>query len=303
MHQGVRISGLAGAIASFSLLACTSPPSAPAGSRSAPLGSDEPALSKAVIPREPPRAAMPEALPKKPPPQLDEPWDWVMPVDHGIRSDDGGKGGFLAPRAHGRHNGVDLLAPLGTPVRAPCDGKARAGVSGSFGRWVQVVCPLPAELSSERALHASIFYSHLSKARPQAQFERVRRKETIGAVGKSGNARAASIAPHLHLEIVVHDGEQAAREESHSGRDQSKSRAAELFLEQLSRRCLQPNGFSSRAGDLGRARRIDPFLVLTCASPNKPAFSSPRKPLDGVHERWSDHYSAKTFDVDIGRRP
>jgi murein DD-endopeptidase MepM/ murein hydrolase activator NlpD len=304
MNRGVRLIWLAGAAASFSLLACTSPPAAPAGSRSAPLGSDEPALSKAVAtPSQPLRGApSPREPAKKPPPELDEPWSWVLPVDHGIRRDDGGKGTFLAPRGHGRHNGIDLLAPLGTPVQAPCNGKARAGASSSFGRWVQVVCRLPAELNPRRTMHASIFYSHLSQVRPKADFERVRRSEAIGAVGKSGNAAGSQIAPHLHLEIVVHDGEQAALEERHSGRDQSKSLAAELFLGELSRVCLEPNKFGARAADHGRARRIDPFVVLTCVSPDKPALSLPRQPLADAHERWSEHYTATGFDVDVGRR-
>jgi murein DD-endopeptidase MepM/ murein hydrolase activator NlpD len=290
------------AIAALSVVACTSPPAAPGGSRALP-GSDEPALSKAATPRDPQASKPGEVLlPKKPVFEIHQPWVWVMPVDHGIRSDQGGKGGFLAPRYHGRHNGVDLLAPLGTPVQAPCDGKARAGSSRSFGRWVQVVCRLPRELTLERTLHASIFYSHLSKTLPKPEFERVRRAETIGAVGKSGNAAGAEIAPHLHLEIVVHEQEQAALAERHSGRDQSKSSVAGLFLGELSRRCLEPNGFAARDRELGRARRVDPFVVLTCVAPDKPALSVPRRPLDTAFERWSDHYSARAFDVNVGRR-
>jgi hypothetical protein len=66
---------------------------------------------------------------------------------------------------------------------------------------------------------------------------------------------------------------------------------------------LQPNGFAARSSDLARARRIDPFVVLTCLAPDKPPFSEPRAPLAGASEKWSQHYLAKAFDVDVGRRP
>jgi murein DD-endopeptidase MepM/ murein hydrolase activator NlpD len=167
---------------------------------------------------------------------------------------------------------------------------------------VQVVCRLPAELSSDRPLHASVFYSHLSKTHPGEEFQSVRRAEAIGAVGKTGNARGSEIAPHLHLEIAVHADEAAALAERHSGRDQSSSAAAELFLGEIKRLCLEPNGFGAKSSDLTRARRLDPFVVMTCLAPDKPALSAPRHPLDAALERWSAHYSAKGFDVDIGRR-
>lgn len=285
--------------------ACTSPPSA--GSRSAPAASEQPALAKGVVPREPRPAPAPEAAPepprRPPPPALDQTWSYVMPVDHGVRSDDGGRGGFLAPRYHGRHNGLDLLAPIGTPALSPCDGKARSGASSSFGRWVQVVCRLPRELSAGQGLYASIFYSHLSKALPKKnELSRVRRGETVGAVGKSGNASGSSIAPHLHLEIIVHAGEDDALAERHSGRNQSETRGAKTFLRELEAKCLEPNGFARRHSALSRARRLDPFVVLSCLAPGKPALSSPKAPLDAVSERWSEHYTAETFDVDVGRR-
>jgi murein DD-endopeptidase MepM/ murein hydrolase activator NlpD len=285
--------------------ACTSPPTAPSGSKSAPSTTDEPALARGVAAKRPTRAPPPArpAPPRKPPPDLHRPWAYVMPVDHGVRSDDGGKGGFLAPRFHGRHNGLDMLAPLGTPVLSPCDGEARSGTSGSFGRWVQVVCPVPEELSAGNSLHASIFYSHLSKvSAKKLEFERVRRGVSVGAVGKSGNASGSDIAPHLHLEIIVHDDAEAARNETHSGRNQGDSPGAGKFADELRKKCLEPNGFASKSADLTRARRLDPFVVLTCLAPEKPALSAPRAPLDAVSERWSSHYAAKSFDVDVGRR-
>jgi murein DD-endopeptidase MepM/ murein hydrolase activator NlpD len=284
--------------------ACGSPPSTPSSASEEPFGTEAFRLSKNLRSPESVKPA-PEKDKREtpPPPALDEPWSYVMLVDHGVRSDDGGEGAFLAPRYHGLHNGLDLLAPLGTPVQAPCNGKARAGSSGSFGRFVQVVCKLPAELTRGRAAYASLFYSHLSRTSPSKRdFESVRRGQSVGAVGKTGNAAGSEIAPHLHLEIVVHDDEQAALDESHSGRDQTSSRAADVFAAALERECLQPNGFEIKSGTLARARRIDPFVVLVCLAPDKPAFSLPRAPLDAAAQRWSEHYRAKTFDVNVGRR-
>jgi murein DD-endopeptidase MepM/ murein hydrolase activator NlpD len=280
-------------------VACTSPPSAPGGSRALPAASNSaepepaPALARA--------AAQPPVPPSVPP--LKPTFSWVLPVDHGVRNDDGGEGGFLAPRYHGRHNGLDLLAPLGTPVLAPCEGKARAGESRSFGRWVQLVCALPNELGAGRTLFASFFYSHLSKTvavrgRQPAEPIAVRRGASVGAVGKSGNASGAKIAPHLHLEVTIHADEASALADTHSGRDQSSTPAAELFLRELTRRCLEPNGLAPRSGASSRARRVDPFLLLVCLAGDKPAFSTPRAPLDRAAERWSLHYSAARFQVD-----
>jgi murein DD-endopeptidase MepM/ murein hydrolase activator NlpD len=287
------------------LAACTSPPSAPSGAKTAPSSTDEPALARGVAARRPPPAPAPEPpAPKKLPPEIASPWSYVLPVDHGVRKDDGGGGAFLAPRYHGKHNGLDLLAPLGTSVLAPCDGRARSGVSGSHGRWVHVVCPLPSELSAGKSLHASIFFSHLSRVTSKSKdFERVRRGATVGAVGKSGNASGSDIAPHLHVEIIVHGDAEAAEAETHSGRSQAKSAGADAFLAELEKRCLAPNGFSARSSDLARARRIDPFVVMTCLAPDKPALTAPRAPLAGAFEKWSQHYLAKAFDVDVGRRP
>ena len=44
----------------------------------------------------------------------------------------------MAPRTHGKHNGLDLLAPIGTALRSPCSGSAKSAVSRSFGKWVKV---------------------------------------------------------------------------------------------------------------------------------------------------------------------
>jgi murein DD-endopeptidase MepM/ murein hydrolase activator NlpD len=88
--------------------------------------------------------------------------------------------------ARGQHRGVDVAAPLGSPVRAACGGRVRfAGRVPGGGRTVSVACG---------RLFAT--YQHLDAIA-------VRRGQvlapgmTLGRVGRSGRPRAPQ--PHVHL--------------------------------------------------------------------------------------------------------
>ena len=235
---------------------------------------------------------------------LEGPWAYVLPVDHGIRADESGHGYFRAPRYHGEHNGLDLLAPVGTPVFAACNGLVTAGVSPSFGSWVRVVCPVPQSLvKGKHKPHASIFYAHLKQANvAKDTWSHVRKGAQVGLVGKTGNARGPQVQPHLHLELIIQGSQRAALAERHLGRDQSMVPEAQQFFDSLTARCLAPNGFRPRSGSIGRARRADPFLVLTCLSSDKPDYNGAPDPLDSWSRPWSQLYSAREFNVDAGPR-
>ena len=235
---------------------------------------------------------------------LKGPWAYVLPIDHGVRTDESGHGHFRAPRFHGEHNGLDLLAPVGTPVFAACSGLVTAGRSPSFGNWVRVVCPVPKSLTRGKLKpHASLFYAHLETvAVPEETWSHVRKGERIGSVGKTGNAEDPRVQPHLHLELIIQSSQRAAISERHLGRDQSMVAAAELFFDSLKSRCLTPNGFQARSGRIGRARRADPFLVLTCLSSDKPEYQNAPRTLDSWSRPWSQLYSARAFNVDAGPR-
>lgn len=112
-----------------------------------------------------------------------------------IRHDDKGKGHFGAPRSGGlMHRGVDLVAALGSPVRAIRSG--RVIVSGRHrGRGLYL------ELDHGRGLRS--LYAHLQTATVRVG-DRVRRGQAIGTVGKTGNARHPAITPHVHLEVSRH---------------------------------------------------------------------------------------------------
>lgn len=229
------------------------------------------------------------------------PWAYVLPVDHGVRVDESGKGSFRAPRFHGEHNGIDLLAPIGTPVFAACAGRATSGHSRSFGRWVHLVCPVPDELVQSGTPHASFFYAHLAESElPEGRWVRVLEAQGVGTIGKTGNAQGEGVEPHLHLELIIQKNRKAAMDERHLGADQSMVVEAQEFLRAIDRRCLEPNGFQAKSGELRRARRVDPFVVLTCLSPNKPAFELAPKPLERASSAWSEFYLASSFNVDRG---
>ncbi|MCC6524606.1 MAG: M23 family metallopeptidase [Polyangiaceae bacterium] len=231
--------------------------------------------------------------------KLGSPWGYVLPVDHGIRADTLGKGFFRAPRSHGEHNGLDLLAPVGTAVVAPCAGQAQAGKTGGFGQWVHVVCALPATLGA--GLYASLFYAHLGTLAVGRRLAPVQAGERLGTVGKTGNAAAPQIAAHVHFELIVQPSEAAALAETHSGRDQSNNPGADRFFELLGEHCLAPSGFHPRAGAIRRERRADPFLALSCLTLAKPPLTRPAGALAEAFVPWSDAYGASAFDVNLGR--
>lgn len=255
-----------------------------------------------------PEAPLPELAKKEPEKLL--PWapkapamHHVLAVDHGIRSDRGGKGHFLAPRAHGKHNGIDYLAPVGTPVLAACAGKAKSDERGGYGRVVQLVCELPDVVDGPEGLHASFFYAHLDKAAVPKRWTQVKQGDKLGTVGKTGNAAGPKIMPHLHLEVIARRSEKEALEERHAGLLPEAAEAATALAAQLEAACLEPAGFAPQKSALTRERRVDPFVLITCGSTPRPTLSEPSEPnLKNAMVRWSAHYAARGFDVDLGPR-
>ena len=90
------------------------------------------------------------------------------------------------PRGGGRrHIGVDLSAPVGTPVVAPVDGKVSFSADGAGGNTFIMT-----------GTDGNFYYgAHLSRQGPSSGS--VKAGAVIGAVGQTGNASV----PHLHFEI------------------------------------------------------------------------------------------------------
>ncbi|MGD9979340.1 MAG: M23 family metallopeptidase [Hyphomonadaceae bacterium] len=96
-----------------------------------------------------------------------------------------------ATRSEGRtHQGIDIIAPLGAPVRAAADGRIV-----KFFDSVRGGITIYQFDTSERFVY---YYAHLSQRAPGlVEGAVVSQGDVIGYVGQSGNAPV----PHLHFEI------------------------------------------------------------------------------------------------------
>jgi murein DD-endopeptidase MepM/ murein hydrolase activator NlpD len=109
----------------------------------------------------------------------------ILTSGFGFRSD---------PMTHGRgvHQGVDIAAASGQPVRASADGIVmRADEGGGYGKAVFLA----------HGFGVTTRYGHLSRLEVHPG-QRVKRGDVIGRVGSTGR----STGPHLHYEVRI-DGE------------------------------------------------------------------------------------------------
>jgi murein DD-endopeptidase MepM/ murein hydrolase activator NlpD len=95
---------------------------------------------------------------------------------------------FGFPRVGHTHQGNDIFAPSGTPIRAPFDGTAQEGSGGLGGLYVHV----RADASSDY-----VYNAHLSRF-AGVSGQHVVKGQIVGYVGQTGNA--ASTPPHNHFE-------------------------------------------------------------------------------------------------------
>ena len=88
------------------------------------------------------------------------------------------------------HQGTDIFATTGTPVRSPADGTLRLAQGGSGGLAAYVY----------QADGTYFYMAHLNAfVEGQRPGQRVRVGEVVGFVGDSGNAKGGS--PHVHFEM------------------------------------------------------------------------------------------------------
>lgn len=87
------------------------------------------------------------------------------------------------------HEGLDVGAPIGTPIYAPADGTVTyAGVKAGFGKFVQI----------DHGYGVETIYAHSNKILTKNGAQ-VRRGDLIAEVGNTGY----STGPHLHYEVRV----------------------------------------------------------------------------------------------------
>lgn len=110
---------------------------------------------------------------------------WVLPVrDYELTAQFGDTSGHWSS---GSHTGLDLAAPVGTPIRSVADGEVvSTDYDGAYGATTVVRLDDGTE----------VWFCH-QDSQDVAPGERVERGQVIGAVGASGNVTG----PHLHLEI------------------------------------------------------------------------------------------------------
>ncbi|MBN2542412.1 M23 family metallopeptidase [bacterium] len=86
------------------------------------------------------------------------------------------------------HTGIDISAPVGTPIRATADGRVIfTGWKSGFGRVIKV-----------NHIYYTTVYAHLHKILVN-KGEKVKRHQIIASCGKSGS----TTGPHVHYEVLV----------------------------------------------------------------------------------------------------
>lgn len=128
--------------------------------------------------------------------------DLAWPLTLGQRGEDAyGSGAFGASRDGGRrrHNGLDLVAPVGAPIRAPLSGiVTRVGQAYAGDPELQFV-----EITSPVTRYsARVFYVGPSRA-PGAQ---VIAGEIIGRAQDLGRRYASGMTNHVHVEFANRRG-------------------------------------------------------------------------------------------------
>jgi len=94
-----------------------------------------------------------------------------------------------------KHEGVDIFAPKLTPAIAAADGYITGVDEGGIGGktvWMKV---------ADRKIH--LYYAHLDKQLVE-DGQRVKKGDTLGLVGNTGNAKYTP--SHLHFGIYTHNG-------------------------------------------------------------------------------------------------
>lgn len=97
------------------------------------------------------------------------------------------------PRWGRRHDGVDIAAPVGTPIVAAADGVVEeAGPATGFGNWIVL----------DHGNGLKTVYGHMfSSGIYVKKGDEVKRGQPIGEVGNAG----WSTGPHLHFEVHVNN--------------------------------------------------------------------------------------------------
>jgi murein DD-endopeptidase MepM/ murein hydrolase activator NlpD len=132
-----------------------------------------PALEETLAAEAHRKAAFPDGLPLQ--------TDFRVSSEFGVRSNPFGR------RNYEMHNGIDFVAPYGTPIHATADGTVtRSQNTGGFGKHVII----------DHGYNYETLYAHMSELKV-TEGQTIRRGEIVGLLGNTGR----SSGPHLHYEV------------------------------------------------------------------------------------------------------
>lgn len=101
-----------------------------------------------------------------------------------------------------KHEGTDLMAPKGTPIRSVGNGRVIFKGWNELGGWRMTI------LDTDHP-HISFYYAHMQRyAKGLETGDEVKKGQVIGYVGDSGygpEGTTGKFAPHLHLGIYVRE--------------------------------------------------------------------------------------------------
>lgn len=113
----------------------------------------------------------------------------IMPLQDAKLTSDFGMRTHPVMGGRRSHKGLDLAAPMGTPIYATADGIVdRAEWFSSYGLFIEI----------EHGAELETRYAHMSRLAVAAG-QRVKKGDLIGYVGSTGR----STGPHLHYEVRV----------------------------------------------------------------------------------------------------
>ncbi len=114
---------------------------------------------------------------------------YPLDMQYARKSSGYGRRGAPLKGASTNHKGIDLAAPLGTPIYATADGiVSRSGWAKGYGKVVYI----------DHGNGIQTRYAHMSGI-AAGEGERVRKGDVVGYVGSTGN----STGNHLHYEVRV----------------------------------------------------------------------------------------------------
>lgn len=107
------------------------------------------------------------------------------------------------------HDGLDISAPIGTPVLATANGKVLIATQddNKFGKYIKI----------EHQENLQTFYAHLSEINVK-KGQIIEKGQVIGKVGNTG----LSTGPHLHYEII-RDGKKVDPKDFFAEKEKQKS--------------------------------------------------------------------------------